>query len=144
MKQSPGLICLSRDNVSRATTLQDDKSSGGSPEDPYNPSTPPLQLYFWSRIQLYSICPKRPKFHKHWPLPEVLVFLHLQQYPKQSSSKPQTTSDILSKSFKSLKTMFLSLKTYCRSSRLHCKIHHQLNAQLWTEEQLEYHDSNRK
>jgi len=100
-----------------------------------------------SRIQLYWICPNRPSstsiahFQKCWfsksfndtrnrALPEILL----------SACKPQTTSDSLSKSLTSLKTVFLSLNTHCRSNRLRCKIHHQLNAQLWTAEQLEYHD----
>lgn len=145
MKQSPGPTCLSRDCVSRATTLQDDKSSGGSPEDPHNLLTTSLQLLLLKQNTSLLNLSWETKFHKHCPLREVLVFLHFQQYSKQSSlrkliCKPQTSSQ----SLKSLKTGFLSLNAYCRSNRLHCKIYYQLNAQLWTEARVEYHDSNKK
>lgn len=149
MKQSTGLTWLSRDHASRAITLEDDKSGGGSPEDPHNPSTTPVQLSTAQAEDSFTESVPRDKFHKHCPVPEVLVFLQFQQYLKQTSlkkhnCKPQRSLDILSKSFQSLKTALLSLNTRCRSNGLPCQIHHGLKAQLWTEEQLEYHDSNKK
>lgn len=100
---------------------------------------------FSSRIHLYWICPGRPSFTSIAHLEKSWFFLHFQQYSKQSFPrklicKPQTSSQ----SLKSLKTGFLSLNTYCRSNGLHCKIYYQLNAQLWTEARVEYHDSNKK
>lgn len=86
------------------------------------------------------------RIQKHRPVPEALDFLPFQQYPKQSCHrkqicKPQTTSAILSKSFKSLKTVSVSKHVPQGQelfiNRLHYETHHPLNAQLWTEEQLE-------
>lgn len=74
MKQSPGPTCLSRDRVSRATTLQDDKSSGGSPEDPHNLLTTSLQLLLLKQDTSLLNLSWETKFHKHCPLREVLVF----------------------------------------------------------------------
>lgn len=85
------------------------------------------------------------RIQKHRPVPEALDFLPFQQYPKQSCHRKHTcklqTSDILSKSFKSLKTVSVSKDVPQGQelfiNRLHYKMHHPLNAQLWTEEQLE-------
>jgi len=78
VKQSPGLIFLSRDHVSRATALQDDKSSSGSPEDPHNPSKPSLQLLLLKQDTALLNLSQQTKLHKHCPLPEVLVFQEFQ------------------------------------------------------------------
>lgn len=106
----------SRDLHFPATTLQGDKKSGSSPQDPQSPETRSPQPLLLQQNTASLDLPHQSRLHKHCP--QVLLF---QQYSHLFQEMYLQTSNTIRHppqrlSLESLSS-FLSLNTHCENSR---------------------------